>query len=332
MSSVETKSDLSSDFLLVIRKSGRQKNKKIVEKIKQISKTKEKSDCKICEKKLSSKYNLMQHMKRLHPNEISLKVYSCDQCDLKFIKKSSLIKHLKSKHRKEKEIKYECDLDGKIFNTKAKLYSHLTKCQVEKCGICNKKVKFLDSHMKQIHASENQKIQCPICLKTCKNQHSLNIHLKTHNKRNQCQICGRKFALKYQLKEHQKVHENQFAFRCEKCQKNFNCSSNLKKHLKTHNQNRIKNLKCNRCDYSTDNKHCLARHLKTHNKKREKNLKCNQCDYKTDHKGNLKIHMQIHNSNRAKFPCLYCNYEATRRNSLKIHLKTKHDPNQLNKL
>ncbi|KAG5669505.1 hypothetical protein PVAND_017392 [Polypedilum vanderplanki] len=326
MSVSNVKIDADREFLLVLNDEN-QKNKSEKER-------KNFEVCSIWEKKLSSKNTLIQHMKQQHPNEISSKIYFCDHCPKKFLLKHRLISHLKLKHQKGKEIKFECDFDGKIFDSKAKIYYHMKAChrnKIKECEICGKKMKNLDQHMSQVHTTVDQKFQCQICNKNYKNQKTLKIHLKTHNKQHQCQTCGRKFSKLSEIKEHLKNHENQFAFRCEKCQKNFTSSSNLRKHLKTHNKNRIKNLKCNRCDYSTDNKHCLASHLKTHNEKREKSLRCNQCDYKTDHKGSLKRHLQTHNPKRMKFPCLFCNYEATERGCLKKHLKI-HDPNRIKHL
>ncbi|KAG5669513.1 hypothetical protein PVAND_017400 [Polypedilum vanderplanki] len=325
----EIKSDLNRDFLLMLNEENLQQN---VEREKEQNQYDQNDENfrKFCKKKFNSKYYLMQHMKILHSSEISLPVYSCDHCPKKFLKKWYLIKHLKSKYPKGKEIKFECDFDGKIFATKAKLYVHMTACHqiVEECKKCGKKVKNIKRHMQLIHLSEDKMIQCQICNKTCKNQTYLTIHMETHIKKYQCQVCGRKFALKYKFKEHQKIHENQFAYQCEICQKKINSSSNLKRHLKTHDKNRIKEHKCQQCSFSTDHKRDFTRHSKTHQKYRIKNLKCSICNYKTDQQGHLKNHLQIHNPNRPKFPCLYCNFEAAQRYSLKNHLKT-HDPNRI---
>ncbi|KAG5669532.1 hypothetical protein PVAND_017419 [Polypedilum vanderplanki] len=284
--------------------------------------------CNICKKKFC---NLMRHMKRVHPNEISSKIYFCDHCPKKFLLKSFLISHLKSKHQKGKEIKFECDFDGKFFDTKTKIYYHMTVCHqtIEECKVCGRKVKSLNQHLRQVHATDIENVQCHICHKTCKNQYLLNFHLQTHNKQHQCQTCGRKFSLIGQLKIHVEIHKNLFAYRCEKCQKNFNSPSNLRAHTEIHDKNRITKYKYSQCEYSTHNKQHLTIHVKTHDKNREKNLKCPKCDYKTDRKEHLKSHLQTHNPNRVKFPCLYCNYEATQRDSLKIHIKAKHELNKV---
>ncbi|KAG5669535.1 hypothetical protein PVAND_017422 [Polypedilum vanderplanki] len=228
-STADEKSDINRDFFLVLNgDENSHQNKKAKEKDENV--------CNFCQKNLSSNCTLRRHMKIYHSSKISLPVYCCDHCDLKFIKKGSLISHLKSKHQKGKEIKFECDFDGKIFDSKAKIYSHMKACHriVEECNLCGKKVQVLNQHMRQVHATEDEKVQCQICNKTCKNQKTLKIHLKIHNKQHQCQICGRKFANSAQLKIHLIFHKNQFAFRCEICQKNFTSPSNFRTHLKTH--------------------------------------------------------------------------------------------------
>ncbi|KAG5669534.1 hypothetical protein PVAND_017421 [Polypedilum vanderplanki] len=312
MSVNNNKVQTNCDFLLVINNKVDQVNNDLKNQKKNLSKE---INCKFREKKFRSKYHLY---------------YFCNHCELKFKYKTWLTLHLTTKHQKGKEIKFECDFDGKIFDSKAKIYGHMKTCHqtLEECNLCGKEIRNLNQHMRRVHAKENEKIKCQICHKTLKNQFCMRKHLKTHNKQHQCQLCGYKFSFNNQLKEHQKVHKNQFAFRCEKCQKNFNSSSILKRHLKTHDKNRIKKYKCSQCEYSTHRKNLLKNHLKSHNKHREKNLKCPKCDYKTDRKAHLKRHLQTHNPNREKFPCLYCNYEATRRDSLKIHIK-QHDPNRI---
>ncbi|KAG5669502.1 hypothetical protein PVAND_017389 [Polypedilum vanderplanki] len=196
-------------------------------------------------------------MKNQHLNEISSKVTSVIIALRNFCYKNALIAHLKSKHQKGKEIKCECDLDGKTFKTKEKLYKHMRYhhlTQFKECQICGKNTKSLDHHMKQVHTTETDKIQCQICKKIYKIKNTLKIHLKTHNKQHQCQLCGKKIARIVELKQHLKTYENQFAFRCEQCQKNFVSLANLRNHWKIHDKNRQKQHKCQQCEYSTDGK------------------------------------------------------------------------------
>ncbi|KAG5669478.1 hypothetical protein PVAND_017365 [Polypedilum vanderplanki] len=324
-SNFEVKVDKERNFLGIID-SINEVRSKIESKNEKEKNSKSKWPCKFCNAKLSSKKCLQKHLVAKHQKESKIKFYSCDFCREYFFIKTKLTKHFKTRHKNGKIDEFICDFDGKIFLTRKELSNHI-KCHkaMKKCEICEKEVKDLRNHMRQVHSSNNEKFECVICLKNFKKQVSLKNHLQTHKKNFQCQICGRKFSRVCDLKEHMRFHDG--AFRCEICFKKFGQKGHLKTHSKIHDKNRSKPHKCHHCDYSTDRKHRLTSHLKIHDENREKGLKCNQCDYKTDNKYILKVHLQIHNPNRIKFPCLYCNYEATERGNLKEHLKRKHNPN-----
>ncbi|KAG5669480.1 hypothetical protein PVAND_017367 [Polypedilum vanderplanki] len=283
--------------------------------------------CRICFK-IMNKLSLLIHMKIFHSNDPSLRFFHCDHCSLKYFNKKKLISHLNLKHQKGKEIKYECDFDGKIFLTRQDLLKHAINHQMkEKCEICGNKVKNLKAHKRVVHSKTDEKnFQCQICDKKFKLNEVLQKHVRTHNKQCQCKICGRKFANISELNEHMKYHDGQF--RCKICYKNFTTKSNLKTHLKIHDHFREKQFKCQYCEFSTDNNHYLTKHVLTHDKNREKNLKCNQCDYITDQKEYLKRHVKIHDPNRVKLPCPYCNFEASSRETFRVHLKI-HNPNRI---
>ena len=67
--------------------------------------------CDICEKKYSSKYTLVQHVKSIH-KEIK---YSCDHCDFETTQESALRTHIKSVHEK---VKYSCNQCDHQFTLK----------------------------------------------------------------------------------------------------------------------------------------------------------------------------------------------------------------------
>jgi KRAB domain-containing zinc finger protein len=284
--------------------------------------------CKICNKKLSTKGNLIKHMQNVHRAEPDCKFFECDFCGMRCLRKSSFIRHLKLKHKNGKIEEFQCDYDGKIFTSKERLYLHMTGCHrvAAKCKMCEKEVKNMKSHIRMVHQVEKITVTCKICNKTFKNTQLLAKHLKTHNRQFKCRICDRKFALSSQLKEHMKVHEDPLTFQCKICFKCFKYSSSLTTHMKTHDQNRKKPHQCAHCDYKTDHKAGLKDHQKIHDKNRIKDLKCTKCDFATDNKSSLKKHTEIHNPIRTKFPCPYCNYESTSISYLHAHLRI-HNPN-----
>jgi hypothetical protein len=155
--------------------------------------------CKICDKKLSTKHNLIKHMQNAHRTEPDCKFFECDFCGLRFLKKRNIIRHLKLKHEGGKIEEFQCDYDGKIFTSKNSLYGHMTACHraASNCKVCGKVVKGMKRHIKMMHPVEKTTIACKICNKTFKNEKALANHLKTHNKQFECRVCPQKYPTAY---------------------------------------------------------------------------------------------------------------------------------------
>jgi hypothetical protein len=288
--------------------------------------------CKICDKKLSTKYYLVKHMQTVHRNEADFEYFECDLCGQKLQQKHFLVRHLKLKHEGNQINKFQCDFDDKIFVSKEKLKAHMKGHRaVSKCEICRKKVKYIKEHMKLIHFVEDITVACKICGKILKNKLTLKSHLKTHNKKFECRVCGQKFAFLSRFKTHLKIHDDPWAFQCQICFKKYNSSSSLSKHVSIHDNNRPKPYQCEHCDYATAIKTNFKNHLKVHDKNRIKDLKCSKCDYITDNSAYLKQHIETHNPNRTKYPCLYCDFTAIFKSSLNIHMRT-HNPDRVKNL
>ncbi|KAG5669506.1 hypothetical protein PVAND_017393 [Polypedilum vanderplanki] len=147
MSNNNFKSDADRDFLLV--RIQEQQNLTVVNDGKQNKNLQEETICRICERKLSSKKNLIRHMKQQHPSEISSKVYSCDHYN-----KHHLTNHLKT-HDKNREKNL-------------------------KCNQCDYKTDHLGSfkiHMQQ-HNPNRVKFPCLYCSYEATRRGSLKRHLK----------------------------------------------------------------------------------------------------------------------------------------------------------
>jgi KRAB domain-containing zinc finger protein len=282
--------------------------------------------CKICDKKLKTKTNLIRHMQNVHRAEPDCKFFECDFCSLRLLQKHFLIRHLKLKHEGGKIEEFQCDYDRKTFMLKSSLYTHMKNCHcaASKCEICGKVVKSMKEHIRLMHPVEKITVACKICSKGFKNKKVLAGHLKNHNKQFECRVCNQKFGISSNLKKHLKIHDNPGAFQCKICYKGFNQQSHLTSHLKVHDKNRIKDLKCTKCDYVTDNKQHLKNHINTHNPHRTE-FPCPQCDYKATRLDHLKTHIRIHNPDRFKDQkCTHCNYATDQKQNLRQHTERHH--------
>jgi KRAB domain-containing zinc finger protein len=258
------------------------------------------NNCKYCKKEASTRSNLMKHIIKVHPTEVDL--FSCPVCNLKFFKKPFMDLHMKKKHPDGQVKRFECDFDGKTFETKGRLCDHMkSHLSLVKCQICAKvfKPKSLNDHLKTVHATQKN-FRCNICSKSFKTAQYLQLHEKTHNKRVQCGICSKMFPSVGVLNQHSKeYHENGKNFECEICSKKFNRKSNLKTHQKTHDRNRPKQFKCQRCDYATDLKDNFKAHQRFHERQDQKfaamknPLKCEKCPTFHRDKKFLNLHMKV---------------------------------------
>jgi uncharacterized Zn-finger protein len=85
--------------------------------------------CQICNKVLSSKYELKRHAEAFHENK---KKFSCDQCPKAFYRKSELTRHITYCHTfandgpTNSNRPFKCDFEGcgKFFKTKRDLNRH----------------------------------------------------------------------------------------------------------------------------------------------------------------------------------------------------------------
>nr|CAH7757645.1 unnamed protein product [Callosobruchus chinensis] len=111
--------------------------------------------CEFCGTGFSSPYALKTH-KRQHTNE---KPFVCDQCDEGFRQKVSLRSHLKSKHGIEEAKECICSECGKGFATAFALDVHQRLHGSVKCEVCSESFAgqgYLDNHMKEAHAVDNE--------------------------------------------------------------------------------------------------------------------------------------------------------------------------------
>jgi KRAB domain-containing zinc finger protein len=294
-------------------------------------------ECEICSKKVQ-RGGLQSHLKAIHSEVMKGFPFGCQFCDLRFLETTSLNRHTVKAHPEEsnsvevpKARFFQCDYDGKIFETRSKFLSHIfVHKSKEKCEFCDQMyiTNQLKHHILSVHAKSGE-FQCKICQKSFKILKSLKTHLKLHNKKFKCTTCSKMFGSKGTLNEHiRNKHKNRESFQCETCDKKFNIKQNLQKHQKTHDRNRPKPYKCQRCIYSTDNPCHLKIHQKFHENQDKKiaamknPLKCQKCSkYCKDKKAFLHHMNQVHS--KVKFQCDLCGKYFGTKSSLKFHIECR---------
>lgn len=210
-----------------------------------------KNICKICNKKLSRKTDLKEHIRKIHSTD-----FDCKICNQKFVSKYNLDFHITEKHPGRQKNQFQCDFVGKKFKSRNILYHQMkTHLSMVKCELCDKILKpyYIHAHLISFHAT-GQKFQYKICSKSFKSAVCLYNHQRTYNKTQKCDICIKMLTFAWQLKQHNKeIHENSRSFECEIFWLKFNQKEILRNHQKTHDKNRSKPFTCQRCDFITRN-------------------------------------------------------------------------------
>ena len=184
--------------------------------------------CRECDKYLSSKQSLQNHIESIHKGIIK---YQCSQCEKYFTQKGHLTSHVKNIHE---------DLKDKVT-----------------CEICDKTVKgrdYLKFHMKMVHG-DGEKKHCPKCDKPYK-IYNLNAHIK------QCKPREMKPRVK---KPREKKPRKTFP--CDVCPHESKSASRLVNHkLKHERQKLVKYYKCTHhdCSHETKDKANMNKHQRTH--------------------------------------------------------------------
>lgn len=150
--------------------------------MEQHMKTKAIYECTICNKKLTTKWNLKQH-RWIHASR-STKPFKCSLCSKAFIRETEYTSHMNT-HKSVKP--YTCDHCGCQFARKYNWLRHTRehetpkKFRCETCGKVFHRAYYLTEH-KRSHTGERP-FECIICGKTSTTKTNHNKHVKIHHAR-----------------------------------------------------------------------------------------------------------------------------------------------------
>ncbi|XP_055371608.1 zinc finger protein 235-like [Condylostylus longicornis] len=188
--------------------------------------------CLVCNRGFYNKYTLASHQ-QIHNSK---KEYKCEHCNKEYSRCVDLKRHIRYSHLKEKPNSVMCDLCGKSFSFTFNLKYHMRR------------------HLNL------KPVKCDKCSMTFVERGDLNKHLITHNpdyKPFVCEICSKSFSRKITLTKHQKLHTGLKEYVCKICGKAFAQSPGLYMHMKTHGFN----IKPEGAGYYERQSHLLFRNM-----------------------------------------------------------------------
>nr|CAI5856725.1 unnamed protein product [Callosobruchus analis] len=303
--------------------------------------------CIYCNKTLTSKASLDDHIVMAHPDfiaSVSRKVQECSRCTYKTILTSHLKRHILVKHPEidGNRTFRRCIYCNKTFIRKRSLDDHIVKAhpefiasvgsKVHECSRCTYKT-ILTSHLKGHNLAKHPDIagnrvliRCIYCNKTFTSKLSLDDHIvKKHpdfivsvsRKVHECSRCTYKTILTSHLKghnlaKHPDIAGNRVLIRCIYCNKTFRC------------------IYCNKTftsKLSLDD-HIVKRHPDFIASVSRKVHECSRCTYKTIITSHLKGHNLAKHpdiaGNRVLIRCIYCKKTFTSKRSLEDHIVKTH--------
>jgi len=282
--------------------------------------------CKVCKKSLRSKYSLNYHLQTHEENPA--KPFKCLKCQQSFRLKDHLKLHQQYMHSDSKP--FACDLCPKRFSIIHQIRKHIEIHKKEKrfkCEVCMKSFGSKNNFDDHMERHSGVKVKCDLCdaeflTKIALNRHKNYMHSERSFKCDKCDYVGKNSKL---LREHQAVHKEWTKadfVECVKCHKNLRNKTILRQHIR--NAHSEKQFTCDHfnCNYVGKTKPELESHEASH----EKKFDCNICEKLFSNKYQLKSHISIKHEDPDRFKCHVCDKRLNSRPNLRRHLQT-HEEN-----
>ncbi|XP_026667104.1 zinc finger protein 271-like isoform X2 [Ceratina calcarata] len=254
------------------------------EKTENRASTRESSDVKFVEHKISCKLHQDEQYEICNVARDSCKIYK-DAYDANNIVLM--------------ETNKRCGHCGSLYSTKKELLNHISKYHdgrlLFKCIDCDRsfeKWSSLDVH-EATHRVDKPYL-CDLCGKSFKHSNNLRGHKRTHlddsqKKRHVCDVCGNAFRSRFHLREHMNQHDGTKPYSCEKCSKAFCKRIQLRQHKLSHGLN---HHVCPICGAAFNRKGNMNTHLKRHNS--DGTYACSVCTRRCKSMSELKLHRKEH--------------------------------------
>ena len=257
---------------------------------------------------------------------------NCEECGVA-VQSNSYNSHMFRRHKLSGNFYMQCKWCEKKISTKH-YYQHAMrkhfygKFICEKCTFCDFSAKGLVDHIRESHKDEFA--WCPCCDKEV-----LLNHLESHYRscilsklkpgKEVCAKCGETFGSKGGLNIHIKSHkrkelakegkeDNSLYYFCDQCDKKYSQMKYLKLHIQSVHEKLQFN--CSICNMAFDQ----ARKLKNHNAQvhsTDKRLECKVCGVRKPDEWHLRLHERSHED--AQFQCSFCSKRLKSQESLTAH-------------
>ncbi|XP_014271595.1 uncharacterized protein [Halyomorpha halys] len=225
---------------------------------------------------------------KIHGKEHRIDGYLCEECG-QFVRPNIFFDHA-ARHKALRN--NECEHCLKQFPNAYRLKQHhqFSSCILEKCTICNKRVRKL----------------------------KIKEHIAKHNLNFQCVHCKQNFSSSKWLERHMIKLKFQKPVECVKCKKKFVYRCHLKEHFyKEHHP-----VKCSICFESFRSTGMLNRHFMI--KHTTKRITCCVCDKIFTSFATLKVHERFHNGEEP-FECRFCDETFRRFDTMQYHIQHMHE-------
>ncbi|EPQ01649.1 Zinc finger protein 416 [Myotis brandtii] len=217
------------------------------------------------------------------------------------------------------EVKYQCNICGKVFRHIFKLNRHRRVHTGEKSyqftdhGMSFHQSSFTEHH--RVHTGEKP-YKCIECGQSFRRSYHLFIHERVHTgeKPHQCSDCGKCFSYSSYLIKHHRVHTGEKPYECSECGKSFRQISTLNNHQRVHTEE--KPYECSECGKSFRGVSSLNKHQRVHTS--EKPHQCSDCGKCFSYSSYLIKHHRVHTGEKP-YECSECGKSFRQISTLNNH-------------